>query len=208
VAGIAAATLPASKVKWRELIEDYDRIRDRIEAVLPDFARYNERIREPGGFRLPLPPTLRVWATPSGKAQFLAAPDSGAQASRGAGLRLTTIRSHDQYNTTIYGYDDRYRGVFGRRDVVFVNEQDLAACGIAHGDRIDIETTFGNAQELRLCGFTAVAYEIARGSIAAYYPEANALVPLDHHDPDSGTPSYKSVPVMIRPAGSADAPPA
>jgi molybdopterin-dependent oxidoreductase alpha subunit len=199
VAGIAAATLPASKVPWRELIEDYDRIRDRIEAVLPDFARFNERIREPGGFRLPLPPTLRVWNTPSGRAQFLAAPRRGAQPSPIAGLVLTTIRSHDQYNTTIYGYDDRYRGVFGRRDVVFVNERDLAACGIAHGDRVDIETAFGGAQELRLCGLTAVAFDIAQGSIAAYYPEANALVPLDHHDPRSGTPSYKSVPVTIRP---------
>jgi molybdopterin-dependent oxidoreductase alpha subunit len=205
VAGIAAATLPASKVPWRELIEDYDRIRDRIEAVLPDFERYNERIREPGGFRLPLPPTLRVWPTPSGRAQFLSAPRRGAQPSRTDGLKLTTIRSHDQYNTTIYGYDDRYRGVFGRRDVVFVNEQDLAACGIAHGDRIDIETAFGNAQELRLCGFTAVAYDIARGSIAAYYPEANALVPLEYHDPHSGTPSYKSVPVLIRRADAAEA---
>jgi molybdopterin-dependent oxidoreductase alpha subunit len=202
VAGMAAATLPASKVPWQELVADYDRIRDRIEAVLPDFARYNQRIRQPGGFRLPLPPTLRQWPTPSGKAQFLPAaprvPRRTPSPGETAPLKLTTIRSHDQYNTTIYGYDDRYRGVFGRRDVVFMNAQDLADRGIEHGDRIDIETALDTSRVLRLRGFTAVAYDIARGSVAAYYPEANALVPLEHHDRASGTPSYKSVPVIIR----------
>jgi hypothetical protein len=112
------------------IIEDYDRIRDGIEAVFPDFTNYNKRIRISGGFRLPLPPTERVWKTASGKAEFL--PFQGLEEDAfiaGADvLKLGTIRSHDQYNTTIYGLDDRYRGVFGRRDVVFIEEEDIA-CG-------------------------------------------------------------------------------
>jgi molybdopterin-dependent oxidoreductase alpha subunit len=199
VAAMAKATLPASRIPWLQLIEDYDLIRERIAAVLPDFADYNERIRKPGGFRLPLPPTQRIWKTASGKAEFLLRKGESVGAPDSA-LRLTTIRSHDQYNTTIYGMDDRYRGVFGRRDVLFMNEQDLAACGIAHGDRVDIETAIGGARTLRLRGFTAIAHDIARGSVAAYYPEANVLVPLEYHDAASGTPSYKSIPVIIRAA--------
>jgi len=199
LAGMAHATLPNSKVPWLDLIADYDRIRNGIEAVFPDFKDFNNRIRIPGGFRLPLPPTMRVWNTASAKAEFIvfqgvaedieiAAPDV---------LKLTTIRSHDQYNTTIYGLDDRYRGVFGRRDVLFVNEEDLAARKLEHGDLVDVETALPSGNCLRLTGLTAVAYDIARGSVAAYYPEANALVPLSYHDQLSGTPSYKSVPVRI-----------
>ncbi len=199
VAGLAMATLPHTRVPWMELIADYDRIRDAIAAVFPDFGDYNERIRVPGGFRLPLPPTERVWKTPSGKAQFL--PSRGVEedpvvASEGV-LKLTTIRSHDQYNTTIYGYDDRYRGVFGRRDVVFMNKDDLAELGIREGDAVRVETAFGQGRERRLDKVIAVAYEIARGAVATYYPEGNCLVPLDYHDKVSGTPSYKSVPVRV-----------
>ena len=199
VAGLAMATLPESKVPWADLIADYDRIRDQIEAVFPDFHDFNARIRRPGGFRLPLPPTERTWKTGSGKARFIVLRDERDDPVPvdGAALRLATIRSHDQYNTTIYGLDDRYRGVFGRRDVVFVNQADLAERGLAHGDTIDIETVGIGSEPLRLHGLTAVAFDIARGSVAAYYPEANALVPLDYHDPDSGTPCYKSVPVTI-----------
>ncbi|HVJ43423.1 MAG TPA: FdhF/YdeP family oxidoreductase [Dongiaceae bacterium] len=199
IAGMAQATLPQSKVKWAELIADYDRIRDGIEAVFPEFADYNARIREPGGFRLPLPPTERVWKTPSGKAEFIifnGLAEDPACSGKDV-LKLTTIRSHDQYNTTIYGLDDRYRGVFGRRDVLFMNEADLAASALQHGDRVDIETALPTGRVLRLTGLTAIAHDIAPGSVAAYYPEANGLVPLDYHDPDSGTPSYKSVPVRI-----------
>ena len=200
IAGVAQATLPKSRVPWMELIADYDRIRDRIEGVFPEFSDYNERIRQPGGFRLPLPPTELVWPTTSGKAEFI--PFQGvtedAVTDGGDILILTTIRSHDQYNTTIYGLDDRYRGVFGRRDVVFMNEDDMAALNLAHGDKVDIETAFPSGRTLRLIGFTAIAHTIAHGSVAAYYPEANCLVPLDYKDPESGTPSYKSIPVRIR----------
>jgi len=199
VAGMACATLPESKVPWRELIADYDRIRDAIESVFPDFADFNQRIRRPGGFRLPLPPTERVWKTASGKAQFIPFPGLNEETAiaKDGTLILTTIRSHDQYNTTIYALDDRYRGVFGRRDVVFMNEDDLAHHRIEHGDVVDIETALTGGVGLRLDGFTAVAHDIARGSVAAYYPEANALVPLGYHDEQSGTPSYKSIPVRI-----------
>jgi molybdopterin-dependent oxidoreductase alpha subunit len=199
VAGMAHAVLPNSKVPWLNLIADYDRIRDEIESVFPDFRNFNNRIRTPGGFRLPLPPTMRVWKTASGKAEFIPF-QSLAEDSEIAGadvLKLTTIRSHDQYNTTIYGLDDRYRGVFGRRDVLFMNEADLATRKLKHGDLVDIETAFASDNRLRLVGLTAVSYDIARGSVATYYPEANALVPLIYHDHQSGTPSYKSVPVRI-----------
>jgi molybdopterin-dependent oxidoreductase alpha subunit len=199
LAGLAHATLPNSKVPWLDLVADYDRIRDKIEAVFPDFQDFNSRIRIPGGFRLPLPPTMRVWKTASGKAEFI--PFAGlvedAELVAADVLKLTTIRSHDQYNTTIYGLDDRYRGVFGRRDVLFVNEADLAARKLEHGDLVDVETALPSGNRLRLEGLTAVAYDIAEGSVATYYPEANVLVPLSYHDAQSGTPSYKSVPVRI-----------
>ncbi|MFT3720822.1 FdhF/YdeP family oxidoreductase [Pseudorhodoferax sp.] len=204
VAGIAQATLPHSKVPWADLVADYDRIRDLIERTIPGFDDYNLRIRKPGGFRMPIPPTERRWNTPTGKAMFSVyggVAEDPAVFAEGV-LRLVTLRSHDQYNTTIYALDDRYRGVFGRRDVVFMNEADLAANGIAHGDLVDIETALPGLAR-RLEKFTAIAYDIAPGAIGAYYPEANVLVPLDFIDPESGTPSYKSAPVRVRRSAAA-----
>ncbi|WP_321960828.1 FdhF/YdeP family oxidoreductase [Paraburkholderia sp. J7] len=205
VAGMARATMPNSKVAWMELIADYDKIRDLIEQTVPGFEDFNRRIRVPGGFRLPLPPTERRWHTPSGKAEFSVyggvKEDADVLGAQNV-LRLITIRSHDQYNTTIYAMDDRYRGVFGRRDVLFMNGDDMAAYGIEHGDLVDIETVT-SGRTLRLKNITAIVYSIARGSVAAYYPEANVLVPLDYIDKESGTPSYKSVPVrVVRAAGT------
>ncbi|MBO9687754.1 MAG: FdhF/YdeP family oxidoreductase [Mitsuaria chitosanitabida] len=208
VAGLARATLPASRVDWLSLIEDYDRIRDLIERTLPGFDDYNARIRVPGGFRMPLPPTERVWPTPTGKAMFSVFRGVRERYQPWAedALRLVTIRSHDQYNTTVYGLDDRYRGVFGRRDVLFMHPEDLAAQGLAHGDLVDIET-LADGRALRLPGITVIEYEIARGSVAAYYPEANVLAPLDDIDEESGTPSYKSIPVRLVKAAPAAATP-
>lgn len=203
VAGMASATLPHGKVAWPALVADYDKIRDVIEQTVPGFDSYNARIRIPGGFRLPLPPTERVWPTSSGKAMFSVFGGVKEDADvYGADevLRLITIRSHDQYNTTIYAMDDRYRGVFGRRDVLFMNEADLAERGLEHGDLVDIETVV-TGRPLRLEKITAIAYSIAQGSVAAYYPEANVLVPLDYFDKESGTPSYKSVPVRVTRSG-------
>src|SRR5690606_8756191 len=121
---------------------DYDRIRDGIESVFPIFADFNERIRVPGGFWLENPATHRRWNTPDGKAHFLLAPGlDGGSPPAASLLKLATVRSHDQYNTTIYGFDDRYRGISGRRDVVFVNPQDLAERGLREGQRIDVEAS-------------------------------------------------------------------
>lgn len=198
VAGIAHATLTNSNTDWLELVADYDRIRDRIEQTLPGFENFNARIRIAGGFRMPLPPTERIWPTPTGKAMFSLF-DGVEENLPGEGenvLRLVTLRSHDQYNTTIYALDDRYRGVFGRRDVLFMNEADMQQLGLEHGDRVDITTALPDSQQ-RLNDITLVAYSIAPGTVAAYYPEANVLVPLHYLDKESGTPSYKSVPVCI-----------
>ena len=196
IAGIAAATLPDSRIAWMHLVEDYDRIRDLIEKVYPDFHDYNTRIRKPGGFRLSLPATERVWKTASGKAEFLIFPGLKEDPPYPGCLRLTTVRSHDQYNTTIYGSDDRYRGIFGRRDVLLMNAQDMQERGIAEGTRVQIQTALeGHAH--RQLELTAVAHAIAAGSVAAYFPEANDLCPMEYHDPDSGIPCYKSVPVNL-----------
>jgi anaerobic selenocysteine-containing dehydrogenase len=204
IAGIAKATLAASKVDWDGLVGDYDRIRDAIADVLPDFHDFRTRVREPGGFRLSLPPTERKWTTASGKAEFLLFQglDEDPELGDPGVLTLTTIRSHDQYNTTIYGLDDRYRGVFGRRDVVFLNAIDMARLGVASGDALDIEAIAdtGSAPSRILHRVTAVAHDIATGCAAAYYPEANSLVGLEQYDKASGTPSYKSIRVRLRPA--------
>ncbi|KAF1003593.1 MAG: Protein YdeP [Luteibacter sp.] len=201
VAGITKASLPATKVDWDHLVGDYNLIRDDIEKVFPIFYDFNKRVNVPGGFRLRVAASERDWATPEKRAHFLLAPGLDEDESvEAGGLMLTTVRSHDQYNTTIYGLNDRYRGVSGRRDVVFMHANDLAARGLKHGDRIDIHATGANVADGRqrsVLGFTAVAYDIAEGSVAMYYPEGNALISLENHDANSGTPTYKSVPVRI-----------
>ncbi|HIG8793977.1 FdhF/YdeP family oxidoreductase [Raoultella terrigena] len=198
VAGMAMATLANTKVDWLALVANYDRIRELIERTVPGFENYNQRIRHPGGFRMPLPPTERVWPTPTGKAMFSVfhGVHENVQVDGEDVMRLVTLRSHDQYNTTIYALDDRYRGVFGRRDVLFMNEQDMANMGLEHGDRVDISTALPGSHQ-RLEDITLVAYSIAPGTVGAYYPEANVLVPLNYLDEESGTPSYKSVPVRL-----------
>src|SRR5712672_3601693 len=202
IAGMALATLPNTRVGWEELVSDYAKIRDCIEAVFPDFADFNARIKKPGGFRLYVAASERDWLTPTKKANFIVYPgtDEDPRVAHREALTLTTIRSHDQYNTTIYGMNDRYRGITGRRDVVFVNERDLSSRGLKHGDLVDIAIVpdAGSKPGRRVMrNLTAVAFNIAQGSIAIYYPEANVLVALDHYDIKSGTPSYKSTPVLI-----------
>jgi len=207
IAEIARATLPNTRVGWAEMISDYGKIRDAIEAIFPEFADFNTSIKKPGGFRLYVAASEREWLTPTKKANFLVYPglDEDPRVANREALTLATIRSHDQYNTTIYGMNDRYRGIKGRRDVVFVNERDLGSRGLKHGDLVDItvvpdEKSKPGKRVMR--NLTAVAYNIAEGSIATYYPEANVLVALDHYDVKSGTPSYKSTPVLIRASGS------
>ena len=205
VAGMARAALPQTKVDWDWLVADYSRIRDKIEAVFPDFAGYNEKVKVPRGFRLDIPASRREWRTSTGRANFVVfdSKRQRPQARPGAvnPLVLATVRSHDQYNTTIYGKNDRYRGITGRRDVIFLNEADLAERGLEHGDQVDIEAVAATdhpGQPRIVRNFTAVAFDIARGAAAAYYPEANGLISLMNYDARSGTPSYKSVPIEIR----------
>lgn len=196
IAGIAKAALPNTTVDWDWLVESYDRIRDKIEEVFPDFYDFNVRVRKKGGFRLRVGASDREWDTPDGKAHFMTFPGTDEDDGKSdTALTLTTIRSHDQYNTTIYGMNDRYRGITGRRDVVFIHPDDLAMFGLKHGDVIDIISG-----DRIFAGQTAIEYGIARGSVAAYYPEANCLIALEDYDGKSGTPSYKSVPVTLRAA--------
>ncbi|MBB1059521.1 FdhF/YdeP family oxidoreductase [Marilutibacter spongiae] len=201
VAGIAKALLPDSRVDWDGLVADYDRIRDDIEAVFPIFRDFNRRVREPGGFRLYVGASVRDWGGAGRKAEFhVAAGLNEDRPVEGADmLTLTTIRSHDQYNTSIYSFDDRYRGISGRRDVVFMNAEDLRERGLRHGDRIDVESRVPGSDPgaHRVAGCIAIEYDLPRGSAAMYFPEGNRLVPLASHDAESGTPAYKSIPVRI-----------
>ncbi len=199
IAGIAKATLgDRHGVDWVGLVSNYDRIREKIEIVFPDFYDFNKRVRVKGGFRLDIPASYRVWKTDTGKANFLLPPslDDDRLVENRQALMLTTIRSHDQYNTTVYGLNDRYRGVFGRRDVVFMNKTDLADRGLRDGDLIDLTATL-SSEPRKARKFTVVEYNIPRGSVAGYYPELNVVVTLEHYDRLSGTPSYKSVPVIV-----------
>jgi len=205
IARIAEATLGGKgAVDWQGLVADYDRIRDLIEAVFPAFADYSQRIRHPGGFHLVNSAALREWNTASGKANFMVTPgiEEDELVTAPDVLRLTTLRSHDQYNTTVYGLDDRYRGVFGRRDIVFISPRDLSRLGFSEGDVVDVQTALRFAHEDRVVRrLTLVSYPLPDGCCAAYYPEAQPLVALEDYDPQSLTPSYKSIPVTIVAAG-------
>jgi anaerobic selenocysteine-containing dehydrogenase len=206
VAGLARAVLGAgSRVPWEELAGDYDRIRERIERVVPGFEDYNRRVREPGGFVLPSGARRRAFETPSGKAQFTvhALPDVSLASGR---LRLTTIRSHDQFNTTVYGPDDRYRGISGDRRVVLMHPEDAAERGLAPGDRVDLTSHFRGATRC-VRGFRVVAYDLPRGCAAAYFPEVNPLVALESFAEGSRTPTYKSIEISVA-ASAAGATPA
>jgi len=202
VCGMARAALLNSGIEWSAFEDDYNLIRDKIEAVFPDLFRdFNQRIRQPGGFHLDIPPRDRVWKTPSGRANFLVFDgiDEEPPASDPAMLRLATLRSHDQYNTTIYGLNDRYRGVFGGRMVVFMNAADMQERDIAPEMLVEIEALADDGRQRMVRGFKARPYGIPRGSIGGYYPECNPLLPLAHHDLKSKTPAAKSIPVLVKP---------
>jgi len=187
---------PDDAVPWEAFEADHDLVRDRIADVVPGFEGFNERVREPGGFTLAHGPRdTRTFATATGRARLTVNPLSVVQVPRGH-LLLQTIRSHDQYNTTIYGLDDRYRGVHQGRRVVFVHPDDLAAAGFDDGAAVDVVSTFRGVQR-RARSFRAVAYPTARGCCAAYFPEANVLVPLDSTADGSNTPTSKSVVVRL-----------
>ncbi|MCT7660478.1 FdhF/YdeP family oxidoreductase [Mycobacterium deserti] len=188
-------------VPWETFNIDYDAIRDAIAAVVPGCDDYNAKVRQPDGFQLPHPPRdSREFPTRTGKANFAINPLQWVPVPDGR-LILQTLRSHDQYNTTIYGLDDRYRGVKGGRRVVFVNTADIERFGLSEGDRVDLISEFpgrdGRLEERRAKDFMVVPYETPVGNAAAYYPETNALVPLDHVAERSNTPVSKAVVIRL-----------
>ncbi|MCW2521619.1 MAG: oxidoreductase alpha (molybdopterin) subunit, partial [Mycobacterium sp.] len=188
-------------VPWESFKGDYDRVRDAIADVVPGCTDYNTRVRQPDGFQLPHPPRdSREFPTTTGKANFVVYPLEWVPVPPGR-LVLQTLRSHDQYNTTVYGLDDRYRGVKGGRRVVFVNPADIASLGLADGMRVDLISEFtdavGNLEERRAKDFLVVPYYTPVGNAASYYPETNPLVPLDHTAVRSNTPVSKAVVVRL-----------
>ena len=200
VCRIAMATLPDSKVDWASYIDDYGLIRDKIAQVYPAlYEGFAERIKAPLGFHLDIPPRRRVWATPNGKANFLLLPGLAVNmpVADPDMLRLATVRSHDQFNTTIYSYNDRYRGVYNDRMILFMNADDIAARGLEVGTKIALETIGTDGIARRVDGLTIIDYPMSRGSVAGYYPELNPLLPLAFYDKISGCPAAKSIPVRV-----------
>ncbi|BCW04774.1 FdhF/YdeP family oxidoreductase [Arthrobacter sp. NtRootA1] len=197
VARMAQATLGDDHgVDWRAMAEDYDVIRDHISRVIPGFEDFNARVRTKNGFVLPNPPRdTRTFATDIGKARFSVSPLEYLEAPEGH-LILQTVRSHDQYNTTFYGLDDRYRGVSDARRVILVHEEDLAGLGFKDRDLVDVISTFAGT-ERRANKFRLIAYPTAKGCAAAYFPEANALVHRELVARESNTPGYKAMTVRF-----------
>lgn len=203
VAGIAEATLGAhTAVDWQAWSNDYARIRDAIAQTYPDiFHDFNQRLWTPGGFHRPLPACERKWQTQSGKAEFMV-PESLDEdpdlAERSADdLRLFTLRSDSQFNTTIYSHDDRFRGIRGSRMVLLMNERDIARRGLAAGEQVVLETRSVDARTRRVAGLKIVPFDLPDGCVGGYYPECNPLLPLAHHAKESKVPAAKSIPVRI-----------
>jgi molybdopterin-dependent oxidoreductase alpha subunit len=196
VAQLARATLGSrSAVDWDAMVANYDNVRDVIARVIDGCENYNERVREPGGFYLHNPPHEGRFDTPSGKAQFKASRLDSTPLLPGR-LLLTTIRSHNQFNTTIYGYDDRYRGIAGERRVILMNDDDVAEFDLKAGQVVDLTSHFEDG-ERHAHRFIVVPYPVPRGCAAAYFPEANPLVPLRSFADRSGTPTSKSIVISI-----------
>ncbi len=206
VAGIAKATLPPNpRVTWDEWVGDYALIRDLIERTWPDkFADFNERLFTPGGFYKGNAARERVWKTDSGKAEFTA-PEvltSLGHEPEGEALTLVTLRSNDQFNTTVYGYSDRLRGLEGRRDLLLINPEEIARRGLSEGQTVTVECAIDDGTPRAVHGLRITPYDLPDACVVAYYPEANPLIPLDQHDELSKTPAYKSTPVRLRPEAS------
>ena len=197
VAGLAKATLGSrTKVDWTQLINNYDDIRALIEKVIPGFENYNERVREPGGFYLPNPNRKQEFSTADGKAHFSLNKLPKIQLASNQYLMMT-IRTHDQFNTTIYGLDDRYRGIYHERRVILMNPEDLEAAQLKSGDQLDLISEY-DGQKRIAHKFIAVAYDIPRQCVATYFPEANVLIPVNHFARESKTPISKSVVIKVK----------
>jgi anaerobic selenocysteine-containing dehydrogenase len=199
VARLARATLGSrGGVGWEWLVEDYDRVRDLIERVIPGFDEYNRRVREPGGFYLPNLAREGVFKTSTGRANFTVHGLPRVELAPGQFLMMT-VRSHDQFNTTIYGLDDRYRGVRGERRVVFLNPEDIDSQGLSAGQVVDLFSHF-DGEERTARRFIVVPYRIPRRCAATYFPETNVLVPVRSVADKSNTPASKSVVITVRPS--------
>ncbi|WP_156680660.1 FdhF/YdeP family oxidoreductase [Sphingomonas profundi] len=202
VAGIAKALLPPNpSVDWDGWVADYARVRDEIAAIFPNFFNdFNARLKEPGGFWKGNKAAGRIWATPSGKAEFLVPSDLDAAgfADAEGRLRLITVRSNDQFNTTVYGYDDRFRGIKGTRKVVMMNRADIARWGLTDGQIVTLESDAEDGRARAVPDLRIVEYDVPDGCIAAYYPECNPLIAVSHHAEESHVPAAKTVPVRIR----------
>jgi formate dehydrogenase major subunit len=191
-------------VDWTGFERDYDLIREHISHVVAGCDDYNSKIRREGGFLLPNGPRAsRTFPTPTGKAMLTVNDLERLDRPEGT-LILQSLRSHDQFNTTIYGHDDRYRGIKKGRHVVFVNPNDLVELGLADEQLVDVHGVYADGVDRVLRGFRAVAYPTARGCAAAYYPEANVLVPLGQVAEGSNTPVSKAVIVRVEPARSVE----
>jgi molybdopterin-dependent oxidoreductase alpha subunit len=201
VGRLAKATLgERSSVAWDDLTGDYDRIRVKIERVVPGFEDYNTRVRQPGGFYLPNGARERVFKTDNGKAKFTVHEFPDLKIDDGQFLMMT-IRSHDQFNTSVYSGNDRYRGIKHGRRVVFLNRADVESAGLHEGQRVDLVSHFEGEQR-QAQNFVVVPYDIPRGCAATYFPEANVLVPVGHVAEKSNTPASKSVVISIRPSAA------
>ncbi len=198
VAGLAQAALaPNPRVPWAEWTESYAKIRDAIEATYPKlFDDYNGRLFEPGGVYKGNAAREREWATESGKADFTVPEALTALGAEGR-FHLVTLRSNDQFNTTIYGFRDRLRGVDGPRDRLFVNRDEMGRTGLAEGQRVTLVADVADGVDRRVAGLAVTAFDLPDGAVAGYYPELNPLIPLSYHDTLSKTPAYKGVPVRI-----------
>lgn len=199
IAGMARAALPDSRTPWEWYIEDYDRIRDTMAQVLDGFEDFNRRVRLPLGFRIKQPARELVFLTPSGRAEFSSAPLPDVVPAPGT-LALGTMRSHDQWNTTIYSDNDRYRGIKNLRTLVFMNKDDMRERGIAEFDPVDITSTAKDGSHRHLNGFLAIPYDIPRGCAAGYMPEMNVLLAICDYSAQSDQPLMKHVKVTIAPA--------
>ncbi len=200
LAGMAQATLPQSRTPWQDYADDYDRIRDTMSRALEGFEDFNRRARHPHGFRIAQPARDRVFSTTSGRAEFLAVP-LAADVDPGQGrLMLTTVRSHDQFNTSIYSNDDRYRGLKGIRTVVFMNEADMSARGLGEFDLVDITSFSKDGTQRTVHGYRAVPYEIALGCTAGYMPELNVLCGIADVSTQSEQPVTKHLVVEVTPS--------
>jgi len=201
-----AAVAPNPKLDWDAWVADYNLIRDAIAESYPDiFHDFNVRMMEPGGFHRPLGVSKREWATETGKANFINPPslcedpdtEKGGHERRDV-LQLMTLRSNDQFNTTVYGYNDRFRGINGTRAVIMMNRNDIGRLGLAEGDKVEAITVTDDGVHRVVAPLRVTPYDIPEGCCAGYYPECNALLPVWHHAERSKVPAAKSIPVRLR----------